>query len=167
MSARIWVCRAWVSLIGLTISGSRIIAMVQVDVRSHPIFRREGDNLYQELALEFVDAILGTDIRWAAVCLHACAIVHAAGPGGHAQRCSASIRRLLAWQAALSGMIVPSILWSWAQLLMGISLLGILLQTNFVRSRPRCLHVSWLLPLKPRRDVSAALTIQHTAGCHC
>ena len=39
-------------------------------MRSHPIFRREGDNLYQELALEFVDAILGTDIRYAAPAMH-------------------------------------------------------------------------------------------------
>ena len=41
-------------------------SVLQVEVRSHPTFRREGDHLFQELNLDFVDAILGTDVRCAA-----------------------------------------------------------------------------------------------------
>ena len=64
-------------------------------MRSHPIFRREGDNLYQELALEFVDAILGTDIRCAAPALH-----QAPEQAWHPQLSCPSIRKLPAGSAA-------------------------------------------------------------------
>lgn len=36
---------------------------VQVEVREHPIFRREGANLYCEMPLSFVDAALGGEIE--------------------------------------------------------------------------------------------------------
>jgi len=36
---------------------------VQVNVRAHPIFTREGENLYCEVPISFVDAALGGDLE--------------------------------------------------------------------------------------------------------
>ena len=63
---------------------------MQVQVRPHPLFKREGRHLYQELHLDFVDAILGADVTCAS--LAPCAIYAALSPScsHHVLRASVS-----------------------------------------------------------------------------